>query len=243
MARADALVGVSQFVARSLVENGCRPQRTHVVLNSIDAAEWDCHLDPYPVRRELGLPLMAPVVVSIARLFKGKGQDTLIRALPHVLTQVPDLRLVIVGGDDRLAMRTSFTAELKELAQALGVLDRVLFTGYRTDIPLLLAASDVFALPSLEEPFGLVFLEALAMKRPVVALDTGGTPEVVEHGESGLLSAPDDIAALAANLLVLIGDPALRARMGEYGRRQVETRFTPERMARDVEEIYASLAP
>jgi glycosyltransferase involved in cell wall biosynthesis len=242
MARADALVGISQFVARSLVENGYRPQKTHVVLNAIEAADWEYRLDPGPVRRELGLALTAPVVMCIGRLFLGKGQDSLIRALPLVLAEIPEVRLVIVGGDDRLAMRTSFTAELETLAHDLGVRNHVVFTGYRTDIPALLAASDIFALPSFEEPFGLVFLEALAMKKPVVALDNGGTPEVVEHGKSGLLSAPDDIAALAANLLVLIRDPPLRARMGEYGRRQVETRFTPERMARDAEQVYASLA-
>jgi glycosyltransferase involved in cell wall biosynthesis len=156
---------------------------------------------------------------------------------------VPDVRVLIIGADDRLAMWTSFTAELKVLAHDLGVLDDVIFTGYRADVPALLAACDVFALPSFEEPFGLVFLEAMAMKKPVVALDTGGTPEVVEHGKSGLLSPARDVPALAANLLRLIRDQALRERMGEYGRRQVETRFTPERMARDIEKVYEVLAP
>jgi glycosyltransferase involved in cell wall biosynthesis len=81
----------------------------------------------------------------------------------------------------------------------------------------------------------------MAMKRPVVALDNGGTPEVVEHGKSGLLSPPGDAEALAANLLALVRDPALRARMGEYGRQQVEQRFSPGRMAEDVGRVYDSL--
>jgi len=109
-------------------------------------------------------------------------------------------------------------------------------------VPRLLAASDVFAMPSFEEPFGLVYAEAMAMKRPVVALDNGGTPEVVDHGKSGLLSSPDDLPALAANLLTLLRDPALRARMGEYGRKQVELRFSPDRMARDMAAVYDRLA-
>jgi glycosyltransferase involved in cell wall biosynthesis len=138
-------------------------------------------------------------------------------------------------------MRTSFMAELKELARELALLDHVVFTGHRSDMPALLAAADVFALPSFEEPFGLVFLEAMAMKKPVAALDNGGTPEVVEHGKSGLLSPPHDVPALAENLLTLLRDPGLRARMGEYGRRQVEARFTPDRMARDAEEVYDEL--
>ena len=105
------------------------------------------------------------------------------------------------------------------------------------------AACDVFALPSFEEPLGLVFLEASAMKKPVVALNNGGAPEVVEHGASGLLSAPGDQAALTNNLLTLLRAPGVRVRMGEYGRRQVEARFTPERLARDVEQLYALLTP
>jgi glycosyltransferase involved in cell wall biosynthesis len=241
MGQADALIGVSQFVARSLVDNGYPAERTHAILNAIDPAAWDHRLDPGPVRRALGIPADAPVIACAARLFRGKGQDDVIRALALIRRELGDVRLLVIGRDDRQAMRTSFTAELKELARDLGVLDQIVFTGYRDDMPALLAASDVFALPSFEEPFGLVFLEALAMKKPVVALDNGGTPEVVEHGKSGLLSAPGDQAALAANLLTLLCDPDLRARMGEYGRRQVEARFTPERLARDTEKLYTAL--
>jgi glycosyltransferase involved in cell wall biosynthesis len=241
MGRVDALIGVSQFVARSLVENGYPAEKTHAVLNAIDPAAWDYRLDPGPVRRELGIPSDAPVVACAARLFRGKGQDDVIRALSLIRRELPGVWLLIIGRDDRQAMRTSFTDELKTLAADLELLDRVVFTGHRADMPALLAASDVFALPSFEEPFGLVFLEALAMKKPVVALNNGGTPEVVEHGRSGLLSAAGDQAALATNLLTLLRAPALRAQMGEYGRRQVEARFTPERMARDTEQIYAAL--
>jgi len=97
-----------------------------------------------------------------------------------------------------------------------------------------MAACDVFCMPSSEEPFGLVFAEALAMKRPVVAIADGGTLEVVEHGQSGLLAAAGDVDALAAHLLTLLGDADMRARMGEYGREQVGLRFSPDRQASDV---------
>jgi glycosyltransferase involved in cell wall biosynthesis len=243
MSRVDALVGVSEFVARSLVDNGYEIKKTHAVLNAIDPAAWDYHLDGSQVRRTLGIPATAPVVACAARLFRGKGQDDLIRALALIQREVPDVRLLIIGEDDRFAMRTSFTQELQALARDLGLVNKVFFTGYRADMPALLAACDVFALPSFEEPFGLVYLEAMAMKKPVVALNNGGTPEVVEDGKSGLLSAPGDLPTLAKNLLTLIRDPERRACMGEYGRCQVETRFTPERMARDTARVYARLAP
>jgi glycosyltransferase involved in cell wall biosynthesis len=139
-------------------------------------------------------------------------------------------------------MRTSFTVELKALVAELGISDNVIFTGQRSDMPALMAASDVFALPSYEEPFGLVFLEAMAMKKPVVALDSGGAPEVVEHGKSGLLSRPGDLETLSKNLLTLLRSPALGSRMGEYGRQRVEARFTGNRMAEDTATVYEFLA-
>jgi len=242
MGGADALVGVSEFVARSLVANGYQAKKTHAVLNAIDLAGWDHRLDPSSVRRDLGIPSGAPVVACAARLFRGKGQDDVIRAISVLRRELPLVRLLIIGQDDREAMRTSFTAELKALVCDLGLSEHVIFTGYRADMPVLFAACDVFALPSPGEPFGLVFLEAMAMKKPVVALNSGGAPEIVEHGKSGLLSAPGDGAALAENLLVLLRDPALRDRMGEYGRRRVETHFTRDRMTRDVQDLYMALA-
>jgi len=240
---ADALVGVSKFVAQSLVDNGYSPDKTHAVLNAIDPSEWDFRLDPAATRCSLGIRPGAPVIACAARLFRGKGQDDVIRALVAVRRELPDVRLLIIGREDRYAMKTGFLAELQALTAELGLDEHVIFTGHRTDMPALMAACDVFALPSYEEPFGLVFLEAMAMKKPVVALDIGGAPEIVEHERSGLLCPPGDQQALSHSLLTLLRDRSLRDRMGEYGRRQVEARFTPERMARDTERVYGTLTP
>jgi len=176
---------------------------------------------------------------SVARLFSWKGHAELVRAFALVHAQVPEARLVIVGADYPEGSGTTET--LTSLARDLGVRDHVLFTGQRSDIPQLLAACDVFALPSFEEPFGLVFAEAMAMRKPVVALSNGGTPEVVEHGKCGLLSAPGDIRALADNLVMLVTDPALRREFGERGRARVLDRFTPARLASDVAAVYSGL--
>jgi glycosyltransferase involved in cell wall biosynthesis len=243
MRRADALIGVSGYVARTLVDGGHAPQKTHAVLNAIDVAAWDPRIEGAPVRRELGIPPTAPVVVCIGRLFKGKGQGNLIRAVAEVRREIPDVHLLLVGEDYPLANPggTSFESELRALAQELGLADRVIFTGFRKNVAELLAASDLLALPSTTEPFGLVYLEAMAMKRPVVALESGGAPEVIDHGKSGLLCAPGDLRGLITSLLSLLRDPALRARMGEYGRRQVETRFAPERIGVETARIYWEL--
>ncbi len=135
----------------------------------------------------------------------------------------------------------SFTRELKQLTTELELSEHVIFTGGRSDIPRVMAACDVFTLPSFEEPFGLVFLEAMAMMKPVVAIDNGGTPEVVEHGRSGLLSAPWDIPELAANINRLVGDPALRASMGQRGRQRVLEYFNAQRMASDAARAYEAV--
>src|SRR3977135_2958841 len=231
--------GVSSHTARTFVQAGYRPDRVHAVLNAIEPSRWDPSLDPAPGRTSLGVPDGAPLIVSIARLFRGKGHFELLRALALVKRTYPNVRLAVVGSDYPADSGT--THMLKEHARELGIGENVAFTGQRSDIALLLAACDIFSLPSFEEPFGLVFAEAMAMKRPVVALTNGGTPEVVEHGKCGLLSAPGDIDALAANLSRLLGDPALRTQFGEYGRSRVEEHFTPQRMASDFAALYARM--
>ena len=239
LGRADAIVGVSNHTARTFVEAGYRPDRVHAVLNAIEPSRWDPSLDPAPGRASLGVPDGVPLIVSVARLFRWKGHFELLGALALVKRKHPNVRLAIVGSDYPADSGT--TKMLSEHARALGIGENVVFTGQRSDVASLLAACDVFSLPSFEEPFGLVFAEAMAMKRPVVALSNGGTPEVVEHGKCGLLSPAGDIDALAANLLRLLGDPALRRQFGEYGRARVEQHFTPQRMASDFAALYARM--
>jgi glycosyltransferase involved in cell wall biosynthesis len=237
--RADAIVGVSRHTASTFVTAGYRPDRVHAVLNAIDPSRWDPSLDPAPGRASLGVSHDAPLIVSVARLFRGKGHFELVSALALVKLKHPNVRLAIVGTDYPTDSGT--TQMLKQHASELGVGENVIFTGQRSDIAALMAACDIFSLPSFEEPFGLVYAEAMAMRRPVVALTDGGTPEVVEHGKCGLLSHPGDIDALGANLLTLLGNAALRTQFGEYGRSRVEQHFTPQRMASDFAALYSRM--
>jgi glycosyltransferase involved in cell wall biosynthesis len=236
--RADAVFSISRYVTETLIQMGKPPAAIHTVLNGIETAKWDPSIDGGALRRELGVSSEALVLASVSRLFSWKGQRELVRAFALVCAVLPNVRLLIVGADAGEVEAGSFTAELKALASSLGVRDNVIFTGPRSDVPEIMAACDLFTMPSFEEPFGLVFLEAMAMRRPVIAVDNGGTPEVVEHGRTGLLSRPWDIPGLAANILTLLRDPELRARMGEQGRARVLELFTAQRMARDAGEAY-----
>jgi glycosyltransferase involved in cell wall biosynthesis len=214
----------------------------HTILNGIDVSRWDpSRADGLAVRRELGIAENAPVLASVSRLFGHKGTAELLRAFELVRKEVPDARLLIVG--EETPFSRGFAAQMQELARELGVADAVVFTGARKDVPAVMAACDVFSMPSDEEPFGLVYLEAMAMGKPVAAIGNGGTPEVVIHGEDGLLSpTKEDFRAYAANLVTLLKDPELRARMGAHGRARVLSQFSAERMARDAGNAYVALA-
>jgi glycosyltransferase involved in cell wall biosynthesis len=245
MHRAAALIGVSEFVAASIRDLGYDPSRVHAVLNGLDVDEWlTGDVDTAAVRDELGIGHDVPVVLSASRLFRYKGHHELVAALPAVLAEQPDTVLVIVGEDDPRAYRDeeSYAAELRRLVGELGVTDHVRFTGFRRDVRRLMAACDVYAMASFEEPFGMVFTEAMSLGKPVVALANGGTVEVVEHGRSGLLSEPGDTAALAANLLTLLSDGDMRRRMGAHGRQRVVQTLNARRMAEEVAAIYEAIA-
>jgi glycosyltransferase involved in cell wall biosynthesis len=238
---ANAVFSISRFVTETIVATGVPRGRVHTILNCVDPTHWDPALDGAAVRRELGIPPTAPLLASVSRLFAQKGQRELLRALAIVREQMPGVRLLIVGGDAVHVHGSSFTHELKSLAGELGVTDQVVFTGERSDIPAIMAACDVFTMPSQEEPFGLVFLEAMAMRKPVVALDNGGTPEVVEHGLSGLLAKEGDISTFARHVVTLLKDRELRARMGAHGRARVMEYFNAQRMARDAGQAYEAV--
>lgn len=244
MGRAAALIAVSAFVARSIGDLGYAPSRIFTVLNGLELDNLiGANDDVAAVRAEFGIPPTAPLILSASRLYRYKGQHDLLAALPTVKSRFPDVRLVISGDDDPRGYdgEASYSDALKRQCDELNLQANVIFAGFRSDMRRLMAACDIYAMPSFEEPFGMVFIEAMSLARPVVALASGGTQEVVAHGVSGLLSAPGDRDALAANIIRLLQDPELRRTMGEHGRRRVIDHLNAGRMTRDVERIYATI--
>lgn len=162
-----------------------------------------------------------PVVLCLSRLVPRKGQDALIRALPQLIDEVPDVHLMVVGGGP-------YGDRLKSLAARTGVSDRVTFTGSvpAEELPGHHAMADVFAMPTRTrgggldvEGLGIVFLEASASGVPVVAGDSGGAPETVREGETGLVVDGRDVGAIADAVVSLLRDPQRAREMGEAGRR------------------------
>jgi glycosyltransferase involved in cell wall biosynthesis len=186
------------------------------------------------VRAELGIDDSAPVVVSVSVLRAQKALDVLVRAAQRVHAAIPEVRFLIVGeGPER--------DKLVGLVRELALEDVVLFTGHRTDIGDVLAASDVVASSSVFEGSPLALMESIGAGRPVVATRVGGVPEIVQNGVEGFLVPPGDPEALADRLLVLLRDRDLRERMGAAGRERQRSEFDIQVMVRRLEQLYGSL--
>ncbi len=240
----DAIIGVSEFTASSIVDAGFARDRVFAVPNCFDARPdvWNPSLSGQEVRREFGIAPNAPVIGIVARLFKWKGHADLIEALSRIQKSVPDVRLVIVGEDDpRANDGKSFRAELEEQIAAKNLTENVIFTGFRTDTPRLFAMFDVYAMPTWEEPWGMVFLEAAAMGKPCVAYRSGGVPEVISDNESGFLVEPRNIANLADKIILLLTNQQLREKMGNAGISRVRNQFSPAQMCENVIAVYRSI--
>ncbi len=231
--QADSLVGVSQQVMHDLLRDGVPAGRTRVIYNGIDFARLTA-APATDLRARLGVPADALAIGAAGSLIHRKGFDVLIRAMATLDAQ-PAPHLLIAGdGPER--------ARLHQLAQELGLAARVHWLGHQDPIADLYRAADIVALASRADAFGLVLAEAGFYARPVVATGIGGIPEVVLHGETGLLVPPDDVPALAQALARLAGDAALRAALGDAARRRVQTVFSAQRMAEEFQTEYERLA-
>jgi glycosyltransferase involved in cell wall biosynthesis len=241
---ADAVIAVSGFVRETAVTNGrVRRERSHVILNGIDAARWHPETDGTPVRHEFEIADDEVALGIFSRMSVWKGHLDLAKALGEVAKSNDRFRVLVVGTDDLRSApdRPPVSAELAELTRELGIADKFILTGWRTDMERLMASVDVYAMPTFEEPCAVAFLEAMAMAKPIVAIQSGGTPEIVPDGEVGLLAPVGDIEGLGDRILRLMNDAGLRHQMGVAGRRHVMTTRTARQMAVDADRIYRSL--
>jgi glycosyltransferase involved in cell wall biosynthesis len=180
------------------------------------------------------VPSSSPLVLSIGRFVAEKGHRHLLEAAARIERTRPGVHWVLVGAGE-------LEAALPREAQALGLASQVHFTGWRDDVPDVLAVADVFVLPSVNEGFGRVVVEAMAMARPVVATAVGGVPEIVRDGETGVLVPASDPRALADTVRSLLDDPARAARLGAAGRACAESRFSLTAHVDAVERVYTEV--
>ncbi len=226
---AHVAVANSNAVADSLAACG---NRVHTVYNGIDLSDYpepDC-----TTPRE-------PLIACVGRMEPWKGQHVLVEALPEVFATHPDARAWFVGGP--AVNKPDYLPGLQARCAALGIAERVTFTGPRTDVPEILQRATLLVLPSVEpEPFGRTLVEAMAAGCPPIATAAGGPLEIVEEGVSGVLVPPGDAAALADAIQELLADPARTGAMGQAGRERVVALFSLGRMVKEMSQLLSSAA-
>lgn len=233
---ATMIIAISRAVADYVLEVApAAADKLVMVYNGITRQDVMVTRSREEVRREWRLTPGMPLVGCVAQMVPWKRQDLFLRAGARLIAHLPDVRLLVVGGDLHGA-NARYGDELRRLAVHLGISDRVIWAGQRDDIADVLAALDVVIHPATEEPFGRVVLEALALGVPVVAANAAGPAEIIEHRQSGLLVAPGEADALfqAARRVLTDADLAERLRTGGVRRAR---RF----LARDSAELTVEL--
>ena len=234
----DFYISVSQVIVEKAVAAGiAEPERFRTIYSGMEL-DWflKAKFDADRVKQEFGIPLDAPVVGKIARLFPLKGHDQLMDAAPEIVKRVPNVRFFLIG--DGILLE-----HLQKRAKEYGILDNFVFAGLidRTRIPEMISAMDVVVHTSLREGLARVLPQSLAMGKPCVSFDIDGAREVVINDYTGYLVEAFDSVGLAKGVAKLLENEDLRKEFGDNGRRHVDPNFRTEKMVADISEVYQML--
>jgi glycosyltransferase involved in cell wall biosynthesis len=223
---------VNEYLTR---ENLFPAEHIVPIYSAPDSERFHPGLDGAPVREELGIPSYSPVIGMVGRYAPEKGHKHLIDAAAIVVKEIPQVRFVLVGkGRSEPAIR----AQIKEL----GLEKNIILTGFRTDVPNVVACFNIFTLtPTSGESLGTSILEGFLEEKPVVATDVGGVCESVRDGETGFLVPPADPEQLADRYLRLIHNPDMREKMGKAGRKLALEEFSIKTLTDKTEKVYYDL--
>ena len=219
----DHVVTISEGIRQVLLDEGLAADKVSCVRSALDPTPYLASCDRAAMRRGLGIAEDAPVAAMVAQLIERKGHRHVLAALPRVLERHPSLHLLVFG-------RGPLEDSLRQAIVDAGLATQVHLMGFVDDLPARLGCIDLLLHPADMEGLGVSLLQAAAAGVAIVASRAGGMPEAVEDGVTGLLIAPGDVDALAAAAIRLLDDPALRARMGEAGRRRVLAEFSVDTM-------------
>jgi glycosyltransferase involved in cell wall biosynthesis len=227
-------VAASETIRAMLIEDGIAPGRVVTVHDGIDV-DRVAAVEPLNLREECWFPAHSLIVGHVGALSPSKGQKFLVDAAAIVVREMPEARFLLVGEGE---LHDALEHQIKHLHLA----QHVLLTGFRADVLGVLKGLDLFVMSSVTEGLGTALLDAMAAGRPIVATRAGGIPEVVVHGETGLLVPPRDAPALAAGILEVLRDPGRRSRYAAAGLARVRDRFSVDRMVEETLAVYGGLA-
>jgi len=242
---ADCVLVNASSIREWLIEDGYDPERIVVIRNGIDVSRFTVPRQP-GLRAELGIAPDAPIVSTMTRIIPMKGLEDFIDAAAFVSWHRPDVQFLIVGeatesDHGKYSSDNAYRQTILDRIARLGLTERVHLTGYRSDVAALLAETSVSVLASLSEGLSNVLLESMAAGVPVVGTRVGGTPEIIDHGSTGLLVPPGDPQGLADAIGMLVDDPVTAKGLGAAGRRTVIDRFGMDRMVHATEQLYLDL--
>jgi glycosyltransferase involved in cell wall biosynthesis len=231
---AKRVVCVSQADA-SIYSKLTSPDKIRVIPNGIDVERWCESPRPGGFRNKYGIE--GPIIACVGRIVWGKGFQYLIQALPKIFKKISDVTLVVAGED------SGYLASLRNMAYKLGVHEQVIFTGRLSNKELkeLYVDTDVIAIPSVYEPFGIVALEAMICHKPVVAFKVGGLSEVIDNGVNGILIPKDDITQLAEALILILTDRQLAQSLAEKGASKAR-QYSWNNIVNKIESLYIEMA-
>ena len=239
----DAFIYISKDVASHYVSQGESESKGIVIHNGTDVKEFS-QFDTAPVKNEFNCNIDDHLVGIIGRIDRWKGQEFFIKAIAEVAKQIPSVKGLIIGGlkNRKIADREQYFNELQSLVKSLGIEEKIIFTGFRRDVPSLIAALDVVVHASCTpEPFGLEVIEGMAAGKPVVATAAGGVLDIIEDGVNGLLVPCKDSKTMASAILQILSDRDKAEQMGLAARRRVIEKFTAQQQLTAVQKLYDSI--
>jgi glycosyltransferase involved in cell wall biosynthesis len=226
----DFYVAISHKIKEVMVADGIPQERIFVVHSGINPKRFE-HSTKEHLIAEFDIKGNERVVINVAHLAGHKGQKYLVRAIPDVLAKMPNVRFFIVGGGKLLE-------ELKDLSKSLGLGDRLVFTGFRKDVGAFYHVADLFVMSSVQEGLGTAVLDALALGKPVVGTNSGGIPEIIQNGETGLLVPSADPKVLSNAIVQILTDSELSTHVAEKGKAMVNKKFTVSAMVEKNIDVY-----
>ena len=213
-------------------------EKISVIYNGIDIDDFSRDINTDKIRKELSITEDEIVIGTVGQLIPMKGHKYFIEAAKIVLEKIKNVKFIITGSSQE---NSSYEMELKNMVKNYNLEDKIIFTGYRKDIKNIIALMDIFVFSAVGEGFGRVLIEAMVLQKPIVAANSGGIPEIVVDGKTGLLVPENDPHSIASAVIMLINEKDTRDRMGRAGRKRVEEMFTIERHTRDIENLYSEV--
>ena len=234
----DRIICNSSAVRNRFTKGAKTDAKIRTIINGVDLREFNLELNGSTIRKEFNIDEDEPIIGTIGRIDPEKGYECFLESARIVSQDFENVRFLVVGGAFN---NPSLEKSLYEMSVEKGIDKKTIFTGFRRDIPQITASMDVIVLPSGIDACSRVLFEAMAMRKPLVATNAGGTPEIVQDGVTGLLVKPGDSSGMAKCIVKLLNNKNLAEQYGNAGRKRVEEMFTIQRNIKETEDVYLEL--